>query len=398
MEEKSATFSNQAKEFFINLGFTGRMADYIVDFFALFIVFIISLILYYGLKFVINRFLKSLIKRSPSKWDDYLYHEKVFTRLAMLIPAIIIRLSIPFTISNYPSLIHYLELILQIFIVGIIILVINSFLNAVYRILSDQEEIGSKPIKGYIQVTKIIVWIFGGIIIISTLAGQKPLSILAGLGAMSAVLMLIFKDSILGFVAGVVLSNNKMVQIGDWITMPKFSVDGTVFDISLMTVKVRNFDNSVSLLPSYSMISDTFINWRSMGEAGGRRIKRSILIDVTTIRLSDQEQVNFLKQQKILPDDFTLPETEITNLGLFRGYVAYHLRNNSRINTNATLMIRQLQPTENGLPVEIYAFLTNPEWVAFEDFQSDLFEHLFAILPEFGLKPFQRSSVSEIKP
>jgi miniconductance mechanosensitive channel len=279
----------------------------------------------------------------------------------------------------------------------VILLVVVSYLNAVYHIYGELDISDSKPIKGYVQIGKIITYVVGGIAMISVLIGQSPMTLLAGLGAMSAVIMLIFKDSILGFVAGVQLSGNKMLQIGDWITMPKFNTDGTVIDVSLVTVKVRNFDNSVSCIPTYTLISDSFQNWRSMGEAGGRRMKRSILIDVGTIRFMDSEMLANLKSKNIPLDEQSLSGENVTNLGLFRFYILNYLRNIPNLNQDASLMVRTLQPTENGLPLELYAFYIPPNWAEFEDFQARLFEHILSILPEFGLKPFQRPSGRDVQ-
>jgi miniconductance mechanosensitive channel len=237
----------------------------------------------------------------------------------------------------------------------------------------------------------------GGISIISILIGQSPLTLLAGLGAMSAVLMLIFKDSLLGFVAGVQLSNNKMLQLGDWITMPKNNTDGVVIDISLVTVKVRNFDNSVSCIPTYTLISDSFQNWRSMGEAGGRRMKRSFLIDVGTIRFVDDTMLENLHEKRIQVATLSDSDLNATNVELFRRHLLGYLRTIDNLNQDASLMVRTLQPAENGLPIEIYAYYIPPNWAEFEDFQAKLFEHIFAILPEFGLKAFQRPSGRDVQ-
>jgi len=208
--------------------------------------------------------------------------------------------------------------------------------------------------------------------------------------------MFIFKDAILGFVAGIQLSANRAIQIGDWISAPKFNAEGTVFDIALVTVKVRNFDNSVSLLPTYSLITDSFINWRSFAEAGGRRMKRSFLVDVRTIEAVGEGFSEVLRAKGFDVDAWYPKDQGLTNLGVFRRYLVYYLSKQSVINHDATLMIRLLQPTENGLPVEVYAFYTSPEWIPFENFQADFFEHIYDTLPGFGLKAFQR--VSNILP
>ncbi len=378
-------------------GFTETFAGYLADFSSLIIILLSSVIVYYIAKFIINQFLKRMVERSTSKWDDHLYSQKVFTRLAMLLPALVLQVSLAPSISTYPEAINFIELGLHLYMTFVILLVIISFLNAVYHIYGEFDISDSKPIKGYVQIGKIITYVVGGIAMVSVLIGQSPLTLLAGLGAMSAVIMLIFKDSILGFVAGVQLSSNRMLQIGDWITMPKYNTDGTVIDVSLVTVKVRNFDNSVSCIPTYTLISDSFQNWRSMGEAGGRRMKRSILIDVGTIRFVDRNMLDNLKSKNIVPDEQALADESVTNLGLFRIYILSYLRNIPNLNQDASLMVRTLQPTENGLPVELYAFYIPPDWSDFEDFQARLFEHILSILPEFGLKAFQRPSGRDVQ-
>ncbi|MFH1160648.1 MAG: mechanosensitive ion channel domain-containing protein [bacterium] len=398
MTEKAAiTLSEKLRVLMLHWGMNETAFNYIVDFSGLIVIFLISILVYYITKFIINRILKRLIQRSKSKWDDYLYEQRVFTRVVLLIPALILQISADSVVTTHPVALKYLHLGLTLYITFVIILVIVSFLNAVYKIYGEFEVSDSKPIKGYIQIGKIITFVVGGILVISILVGRSPLSLLAGLGAMSAVLMLIFKDSILGFVAGVQLSSNRSLQIGDWITAPKYNTDGTVFDISLVTVKVRNFDNSVSLIPTYTLITDSFLNWRSMGDAGGRRLKRSFLVDVRTIRFAEQPLIDHLKGKELPVELWLQQDEKITNLGLFRQYLAYHLRTQSIINQDATLMIRQLQPTENGLPVEVYAFYRPPDWSDFEHFQSALFEHIFATLPDFGLAAFQRTSSLFIK-
>lgn len=377
-------------------GFSNQFSTYLVDFSTLIIILVSSVVVYYMAKLLINHFLKRLVKRSNSKWDDHLYEQKVFTRLVMLLPALVLQVSLTSTISKYPEAIKYIELGLHLYIIFIILLVIISFLNAVYRIYGELEVADSKPIKGYVQIGKIITSVVGGIAMISVLIGQSPLTLLAGLGAMSAVIMLIFKDSILGFVAGVQLSSNKMVSIGDWISMPKYNTDGTVIDISLVTVKIRNFDNSVSCIPTYTLVSDSFQNWRSMGEAGGRRMKRSLLVDITSIRFYDTEMLENIRKSGI-PVDELLKTTDVkTNLGLFRLYLSYYLRELPEINIKATLMVRELQSSENGLPLEIYAFYIPPDWEQFENFQSRLFEYIYAMLSVFGLFAYQRPSVRNV--
>ena len=385
------------KTFLLNHGFGETAASYIVDFSSLFLVLLISVIVYQLVKFLINKVLKRMVEKSENKWDDHLYEQKVFTRLALLLPLMILQVSLVPTISDYPKAVDILNVILKLCETGIFLLVGVSFLNALYKIYGDYELASSKPIKGYVQIGKIIIFIVTGIIAISVLMGQSPLSLLAGLGAMSAVLMLIFKDSLLGLVAGIQLSNNKMLHIGDWITMPKYNTDGTVVDISLVTVKVRNFDNSVSCIPTYTLISDSFQNWRSMGEAGGRRLKRSLNIDITTIRFADEELIAGLKAKGYYREVAMAEAGPMTNLGLFRRYLYDFLKSTPLINPGSSLMVRHLPAGDDGLPLEIYAFFSPPDWENAENTTAAIFEHIYAVLPIFGLAAYQRASGSMVR-
>jgi miniconductance mechanosensitive channel len=383
---------NGFKALLLKWGFGETAARHMVDFSSLFVVFLISVIVYQVVRLLINRVLKRIVDKSENKWDDHLYEQKVFTRLALILPLLILQVSLSPTISDYPHAMNILNIILKLLEVAIFLLVGVSFLNALYKIYSDYELASAKPIKGYVQIGKIILYIIVGIVAISVLIGQSPLSLLAGLGAMSAVLMLIFKDSLLGFVAGVQLSNNKMLHIGDWITMPKYNTDGTVLDISLVTVKVRNFDNSVTCVPTYVLISDSFQNWRSMGDAGGRRLKRQVNIDIFTIRFAAEDLIARLKG-KGLYREVPMAETgAMTNLGLFRRYLYDFLKSHPLINSESTLMVRHLPASDIGIPIEIYAFFSPPDWENAENTTAAIFEHIYAVLPEFGLAAYQRTS------
>jgi len=384
------TFSDKLRDVLLHMGLSDKVSAYITDFSVLFLIFFFSIIFYYILKFILNRFVKKLIDKSVNKWDDYLHDEKVFTRIALLIPALIVQFFLNSVVTSHPHAIHLIDIILKLYMIAVVILVIISFLNAVYRIYGEFEVAVSRPIKGYIQIVKIIVFIVSGIIIISTLVEQSPLTILAGLGAVSAVLLLIFKDSLLGFVAGVQLSSNKMVHIGDWITFTKHNADGIIVDISLVTVKVRNWDNSVALIPTYSMISESFLNWRSMMDAGGRRLKRSFLIDIRSVKVADQELIEKTKEL-IGSDNFPGNSPDpLTNLGLFRHYLMGHLKKVPEINTGAGILVRLLQATDKGIPVEIIVYTRFPDYPAYENFQSGLFEHIYSILHVFELTAYQQ--------
>ena len=325
-EISTNTFTEKFKDLLLQWGCSTKLSSLIVDFFGLFIVFAASVIVYSILRFIIRRFLKRVVLRSASKWDDYLYENKVFTRLALIVPAVILYLSLPSTIADYPRVIHFFYLLLEVYSVLVILLVSNSFFNAVHQIYGDLSVANAKPIKGYLQIARIITFLIGGIIITSFLIGQSPLNLLAGLGAISAVLLLIFKDSILGFVAGVQISTNNMLQIGDWMSMPRHNVDGVVIDISLVIVKVRNFDNSIVTIPTYSLISESFQNWRGIIEAGGRRLKRSVLLDVHSIRYCDHALLENIKKYFVPESVPGNKHEQFTNLGLFRHYMVDYLR------------------------------------------------------------------------
>lgn len=387
------TFNERFRETLITWGFGEKLATWTVDFSSLLLLLAITIIIYYILKFVITRILKNLIRRSRSKWDDYLYEHKVFSRLALVIPALILKIFLPVLIADYPQAIRYLNMGLKVYVILILALAAVSFVNAVFRKYSDEATSASKPIKSYLQISRIVIWVIAGIVIISTLLGQSPLAIVAGLGAVSAILLLIFKDSILGFVAGVQISGNNMLQVGDWITMPAFNVDGIVTDISLVIVKVRNFDNSVATIPTYSFVTGSFQNWRDLFENGGRQLKRHFLVDAGSIRFVDAEFISGLGTLD-LPEDLPGADEQLTNLGLFRHYLAGHLMKHPGINKTMSIIVRQLQPTETGIPVEIRAFSLHREFREFELFQSELFEYIFAVMPRFGLRVYQRPTMA----
>ena len=378
------------RDLLLQWGFSSNVTNVIVDFLGLFIVLVVSILVYYIVKYVINRVLKRMVLRSKSRWDDHLYEQKVFTRLALIIPALIIDVFLSTTIAGYPKVINFIEVVLSLYSAVIMIVVANSFLNAVYHIYGDFHLADSKPIKGYVQIGKIIVFVVGSIVIISMMIGQSPLTILAGLGAMSAVLLLIFKDSILGFVAGVMISNNDLLRIGDWMTMQKHNVDGVVIDISLVIVKVRNFDNSISMIPTYSFISESFQNWRSMLESGGRRLRRSILIDMQSVKKLDDGLIEKIRNFSIPDHILTLNAGTQTNLGLFRWYLIDHLTKHPAVNQQMSVLVRLLPSLENGIPLEFTVFSIIESLNEYENFQSGLMEHILTTLHQFDLKVYQR--------
>ena len=289
-------------------------------------------------------------------------------------------------------------------------------LNILERIYRKFEVSRELPIKSFLQVIKIILVLAATILIISTLMNKSPILIFSGLGAMTAIVMLIFKDSILGLVAGIQLSANRMVARGDWIEMPKFGADGEVMEVALTTVKIRNWDKTITTIPTYALISDSFKNWRGMSTSGVRRIKRSVSLDMSSVAFLDADSLTRLRRISLLKNYLADKEKEIeawnqqnadasnpinarslTNIGTFRAYIREYLKNHPKISENETLLVRQLQPTENGIPIELYVFTTDNRWVNYEDIQSDIFDHLLSVMPEFGLSAFQASSDQSIK-
>ena len=270
---------------------------------------------------------------------------------------------------------------------------ICSFLTSLYTISSEHEKLKNHPLKGVYQMLKLIVICIGVIIIISTLIDKDPMNILTGLGASAAILMLVFKDTIMGLVAGVQLSANNMLRPGDWITMPKYGADGTVIEVTLNTVKVRNWDNTITTIPPYLLVSDSFQNWRGMRECGGRRIKRSVFIDARTIRRCTPEETARLRETGYLAADTS---QEIVNLQALREYLANYLRNCPDVRSDLMLMVRTLQPTSEGVPLEFYCFTRHFEWIPYEAFQSALTDRVLTLLPEFGLQAFQRPAGTDL--
>ncbi|KOP81526.1 mechanosensitive ion channel family protein [Cytobacillus solani] len=364
-------------------------------------------------KKIVIRIITHIVNNNKYQWDNMLLERKVFHKLSHFVPAIII--------YNFSSTFHYFKgfiekgAITYLIIAGLMVL--NSLLNAINDIYQTYEISKTRPMKGYIQVIKIIVITLGIIVVIANMIGESPIILLSGIGALSAVFMLVFKDSLLGLVAGIQLSSNDMVRVGDWIQMPKYGADGDVIDISLNTVQVQNWDKTITMIPSYALISDSFINWRGMQTSGGRRIKRSLYIDKNSIAFCTDEMIEKFKSIHYLSDYMINREHEIvehntknginrsnpvngralTNIGVFRVYINHYLQKHSGINQDMTLMVRQLAPTEHGLPLEIYAFSNDVRWAIYESVQADIFDHLFAVAPEFGLRLFQNPSGNDLR-
>ncbi len=402
----------------IQLGVSESGARYISGVTDFLLVIILGIILYYIAKFIIVRVIRRIALRTRSKWDDALLEKKVFNRLAFLIPGILVYQSVPATLNEFsPESIQMVLKFTNIYIILVFLLVINSFFNAIYEVYQKTDYAMYHPIKGYIQVGKIVMFIIGSLLILSYLFNQSPLYMIGGLGAFSAVLLLVFKDPILGFVGGIQLSANDMVRQGDWISMPKFAADGTVMEISLTTVKVQNFDNTITTLPTYSLVSESFQNYRGMTESGVRRIKRSISIDMSSVKFCTDEMLDKFRKISLIKDYIDETQAELekynkenaidnsipvngrrqTNIGIFRAYLQAYLASHPMIHNESDQLVRQLQPSSTGIPIEVYAFIEETGFVKFEKIQADIFDHILAIIPEFELRVFQSPTGEDLR-
>jgi len=360
------------------------------------------------LKKIIIASIHNIAKRSKNDWDDIFVERKVFNRLAHLAPAWIIYASLQY-IFDAPKLVETLGNFTQAYMVLVVLLVIDAVLNALHEIYQKLPISQGRNIKSFVQVLKIIFYFVAIIFIISLFSENNMRGLFTGLGAMAAVLLLVFKDTILGFVASIQLSANKMVNVGDWISMPKYNADGDVIDIGLNTVKVQNWDKTIATIPTYALVSESFNNWKGMEESGGRRIKRSLNIDMNSVGFLDKAQIEKFRNFHVLRDYINQTEKEIdeynkslqleedvvtngrkmTNLGTFRKYLEEYLHRHPKIHQDMTFLVRYLQPTDTGMPVEIYVFSNDQAWAKYEAIQADIFDHILAILPEFGLRVFQ---------
>ena len=363
--------------------------------------------------FVTRKFLvrgiQKFIENSKNDWDDILLENKVFNSLSTLVPLILIEyLSAPI-LSNFTSLIPFVHIAVKVSLVFVITSVLIKALKAFEEVSTRIPSFKDKPIMSYVQLANIMIYVVSAILIFATLLDRDPFALLGALGALTAVLMLVFKDTILGLVASIQISSHDMVRVGDWVSMPKYGTDGDVLEITLNTVKIQNWDKTISTIPTYAFISDSFKNWRGMTDSKGRRIKRSLNIDMTSIKFCSDEEIDNYKNVEMLKDYIESIQSEIaihndsnghdkssllngrnlTNIGLFREYAYQYLMANENLRTDLTLMVRQLEPTENGLPIEVYCFSNNINWVAYETIQADIFDHLLSSISNFDLEIFQ---------
>ncbi|NOX68953.1 MAG: mechanosensitive ion channel family protein [Gammaproteobacteria bacterium] len=398
---------------------SSRLADYplIATLIGVILLAIVALIADFIAKRQLVRLLRGLAKRTRSTWDDALIGQRVFSRFAKIVPAVIVMFGAKWIPGLSDGILQVIENVALAYMALMIMLALGALMNAANSIYEQYPVAKDQPIKGYLQVAKIVLYIVGAILVISALLGRSPLLLLSGFGALTAVLMLVFRDTILSLVASIQLIGNDMVRVGDWIEMPESNADGDVIDVALHTIKVQNWDKTITTIPTYKLISESFRNWRGMSESGGRRIKRSLLLDQNSIRfLTDDETAKFkrfallkdyieTKQQELSVVNAALDNTEganvnlrrLTNIGTFRAYVVNYLSNRTDISESMTFLVRQLPPGANGLPIEIYIFSNTTEWVAYENIQADIFDHLLAIIPEFGLRVYQKPSGMDVR-
>lgn len=331
---------------------------------------------------------KQVIKRTRPSWDDILFNDVLLRDVTHLVPPILIAVLMPMAFSVENVVLEFLLKVNIIYLIAVIAKLLCTFLSSLYELSNRQNHLKNHPLKGVYQMLKIVVVCIALIIIVSVLIGKNPGYVLTALGASAAVLMLVFKDMILGLVAGVQLSANDMLRPGDWISMPKYGADGDVVEVTLTTVKVQNWDKTITTIPPYALISDSFQNWRGMKESGGRRVKRSVYIDMRSITFcTDQQMAEFSERGWL--EGVEREDKFIVNLHIFRNYLENYLRQHHRVNQKLIIMVRQLQPTAQGLPLELYFFSEGTDWVPYEHLQSEVFEHVFAVLPTFGLRVFQ---------
>lgn len=349
-----------------------------------------AFLLFYICEIIGKRIITPIVRRftntTNNKWDDILLNNDTLKNLYRLVPGIIASFVLPFILKENSSVLIFSLKLCKAYVAIIGVGLLCTIFTSLYQLSHESEKTKDHTLQGVFQMLKIIVISIGAIVVVSIFFDKDPSNLLAGLGASAAILMLVFKDSILGLVAGIQLSANDMLRPGDWITMPKYDADGFVIDVTLTTVKVQNWDKTITTIPPYALVSDSFQNWRGMFNSGGRRVKRSIYIDSNSIRFCDGElKENLIKKGLIKADDDRIQ----VNLTLFREWLEEWLRNHPAINQEMILLVRQLQPTAHGVPLELYFFSSDTAWISYEHLQAEIFEYLFAVLHEYGLKAFQ---------
>jgi len=395
-----------------DLGIHPNMADSLDRLVILVLIVLVAVASDLISRFFLVGIIGRIVKKTHNKWDDMLLDHKLLYRMALIVPAVIVYILVPLAFADKDSWLVWIQRGCAVYIAGVVVRFLSGAISVMSEISNVTQRFKNHSLKGLFQILQVLVYFIGLVVIVAIIIGRSPTTLLAGLGASAAILMLVFKDMIVGFVSGIQLSANNMLKVGDWITAPKSNANGVVIDVSLNTVKVRNFDNTIITIPPYSLVSDSFQNWRGMQESGGRRIKRSINIDMNSVKFCTQEMLD--KYRKIALISSYIDETEKklqeynqtqnldnsvlvngmrqTNIGVFRAYLEQYIVNLSSTNKELLHMVRQLQPTEKGIPIELYFFTYEKQWEIYERIMSDVFDHVLAIIPEFDLYVFQNPS------
>ena len=387
--------NEQMLEWMLGLGLSENISMMIWRVTVILVIFIIAFIVDRICRRAVIPVIRKITVKTEFKWDDYILSDSVLNNLCRLIPPISIYALIPYALPDDAILDFALQLCV-VYITIVCIMLVCSIISSLYAMASEHEKLKEHSMKGLYQMLKLVVICIGVIIIISTLIGKSPLVILTGLGASTAILMLVFQDTIKGFVAGIQLISNDMLRPGDWITMPKYGADGDVIEVTLTTVKVRNWDKTITTVPPYALVNDSFQNWRGMFETGGRRVKRSLNIDMNTVRFCTSEEMDRYRGQPWM-EEFESTGSDEVNLYIFRQYVEYYLRHHPKVNSDMIMTVRQLQPTAQGMPIELYFFSADTAWLNYEHLQAEVFDHILAMLHTFGLRVFQSPSGMDLQ-
>ncbi len=407
------------KDTYLLFGFSEMNAEIAKSATLLLMILIFAIIVNFIVRKIVIKSIHKIAEKTSIKYDDILLEQNVFLYITHLVPAIVIHLLLPNVFDkstsypfDYHEILNFIDSILELYVYIIIWAVSFAIINALHEIYKNTDIAKRVDIKGFLQLIKVLISIVFIILIVSVLIDKKPGAVLAAFGAVAAALIFVFKDVLLGFVAGVQIAANQMVKPGDWISMPDMNADGTVLEIGLTTCKIQNWDKTISTVPTYMLVSKSFANWRGMEESGGRRIKRSLFIDASTIKFCDKKMIERFKEFHLLKKYIEQKEHEIaeynkkhnlsegnsvnarriTNIGTFRKYIEHYLKEHPMLRKDMTILVRQLQITPNGLPLEIYVFSADQRWIQYEAIQSDIFDHIFAIIHEFDLKLFQNPS------
>jgi len=415
IEDLGKSFPELLNDFLSKIGITGQLSHLISMTIITLSLISLSIIADFIARKIILVIIERIIRKTKNTWDDVLLEKRVFKHVAHILPAVLIGVLAPIFYKNHPGWIMAAEKASDIYLTFAFMLTIVAFFRAFQFYLESRPFLKDKPLESYMQLIRLVVYILGSIYIISILVEKSPMGIFSALGAMSVILMLVFKDTILGFVGSIQIAANDMLKIGDWVEFPKYGADGNVIEIKLQTVKIQNWDKTITTIPTYSFVSEAFKNWRGMEESGGRRIKRAIYIDMSSVKFLDQKLLEklgeiellkpYLKRKKSEIYDYNQDKNQnhianlrnLTNLGTLRAYLEAYLNNHPQITKEMTFLVRQLQPTEKGLPIEIYVFSSEQRWALYEGIQADIFDHLIAVLPEFELKVFQGPSGGDLR-